>query len=82
MEDFTDARRSPADVVTANLTGTLLARHATALAPLVRPAGLLITAGFTMDEKHMVEGAFQPEFGITESAEEDGWWALVLSRGV
>jgi ribosomal protein L11 methyltransferase len=80
VEDFTTAKRSPADVVTANLTGTLLARHAASLQPLVRPDGMLITAGFTADEKHMVEEAFAPEFAITESAEEEGWWAFVLTR--
>ena len=80
VEDFTTTRRTPADIVTANLTGTLLSRHAGELAPLVRDTGLLITAGFTEDEKHMVEDAFAPAFAITESAEEAGWWAFVLTR--
>lgn len=80
VEDFTSATRTPADVVTANLTGTLLARHAQALTPLVRAGGLLITAGFTQDEKQMVEDAFAPAFAMTESAEEEGWWAFVLTR--
>ena len=80
VEDFTTASRAPADIVTANLTGTLLARHAAQLKPLARPAGLVITAGFTHDEKHMVEDAFAPDFAITESAEEDGWWAFALTR--
>ena len=82
VEDFTTARRAPADVVTANLTGTLLARHAQELKPLVRGRGMLITAGFTDDEKHMVEDALHPEFTIAESAEEDGWWAFVCARQV
>ena len=80
VEDFTRVSRSPADIVTANLTGTLLSRHAAQLMPLLKPAGLLITAGFTADEKHMVEDAFAPAFAITESAEEQGWWAFVLMR--
>jgi ribosomal protein L11 methyltransferase len=80
VEDFTQVSRAPADVVTANLTGTLLSRHAKQLMPLVRPGGLVITAGFTIDEKHMVEDGFAPEFAITESAEEEGWWAFVLTR--
>jgi ribosomal protein L11 methyltransferase len=80
VEDFTTAGRAPADVVTANLTGTLLARHAAQLKALARPAGIILTAGFTHDEKHMVEDAFAPDFAITESAEEDGWWALALTR--
>ena len=80
VEDFTSVHRAPADVVTANLTGTMLARHATQLKPLVRPAGIVIAAGFTEDEKHIVEDAFAPDFEITESAEEEGWWAFVCAR--
>ena len=80
VEDFTSAGRAPADVVTANLTGTLLARHAAQVKPLARPAGIILTAGFTEDEKHMVEDAFAPDFAISEAAEEDGWWAFALTR--
>jgi ribosomal protein L11 methyltransferase len=80
VEDVTTARRAAADVVTANLTGTLLARHAGTLKPLVRQAGVLITAGFTRDEAHLVEEALAPEFTISESAEEDGWCAFVCAR--
>lgn len=79
VEDLMSASRDPAAVVTANLTGTLLARHATALKRLVRPGGLLIASGFTQDEAHVVEDAFRPDFGITESAEEEGWIGFVLT---
>ena len=79
VEDFTTAGRVAADIVTANLTGTILSRHAEHLRPLVRSGGLLITAGFSADEKHMVEDAFAPHLAITESAEEAGWWAYVFS---
>jgi len=70
----------PADVVTANLTGTLLAKHAKRLARLVKAGGVLIAAGFTADERHIVEEAFAPVLAISESAEEDGWWAFALTR--
>ena len=80
VEDFTTASRLPADVVTANLTGTLLARHAVELGRLVRPAGTLIVSGFNVDERQMVEEAFASAFAIGESAEEDDWWAFVLTR--
>ena len=80
VRDLTETPLAPADVVTANLTGTLLARHAAALAPLVRPGGSLIVAGFTIDEKPLVLEAFEPAFTLTESAEEDDWWALVLVK--
>ena len=69
-----------ADLVTANLTGTLLARHAAELGGLVKPGGSLIAAGFTVDEKPLVLEAFDGTFALTESAEEDGWWAFVLTR--
>lgn len=80
VEDVTTAARAPADVVTANLTGTLLARHAGALKPLVRQAGVLIAAGFTRDEARLVEEALAPDFAITESAEEEGWCGFVCAR--
>ena len=80
VEDFTNATRPPADVVTANLTGTLLARHAQTLGRYVRPNGALIVAGFNVEEKDLVEDAFRPAFAATESAEEEGWFAFVLTR--
>ena len=36
--------------------------------------------GFTVDEKPLVLDAFDAAFALTESAEEDGWWAVVLTR--
>lgn len=81
VRDLSAPGVAPADVVTANLTGTLLARHAKSLGALVRPGGSLIVAGFTIDEKPMVLEAFQDDFELTESAEEDDWWGFVLIRG-
>lgn len=69
-----------AELVTANLTGSLLARYAGSLGNMVRPAGSLIVAGFTVDEKPLVTDAFAPIFDVTESAEEDDWWAFVLTK--
>ncbi len=80
MQDLTEGDIAPAEVVTANLTGTLLARYASLLTPLVKPAGTLIVAGFTIDEKPLVEDAFTGAFHVSESAEEDNWWALVLTK--
>jgi ribosomal protein L11 methyltransferase len=81
VRDFTaDASLPPADLVLANLTGTLLARHAPEIARLVRPAGTLIVAGFTIDESQMVTDAFAPYLALTESAEENGWWAFALAN--
>jgi ribosomal protein L11 methyltransferase len=80
VRDLTAAEMPPADLVTANLTGTLLARYVQPLRALVRPAGSLIVSGFTVDEKDLVLEAFQDTFALTESAEEDDWWAFVLRR--
>jgi ribosomal protein L11 methyltransferase len=77
--DFTTSAVEAADVVTANLTGTLLARHAHELARLVRPGGTLIASGFNIDEKHFVEDALTPLFHIAETAEEEGWWGFSLT---
>lgn len=80
VRDIEDSPLPPADVVTANLTGTLLAKQAIRLARLVKDGGVLIAAGFTVDERHLVEDAFVPELAVGESAEEDGWWAFALGR--
>lgn len=80
VADVTEHASTSADVVTANLTGTLLARRADDLATLVKPGGALIAAGFTVDECDLVQAAFASRFTLTETAEEDGWWAFVLTR--
>ena len=80
VDDFTTTTLGPADLVTANLTGTLLARHAEDLARLTRPGGSLIVSGFNIDEKPRVEEALAASFAISETAEEDDWWAFVLIR--
>jgi len=80
VRDVSQDSVPPADLVLANLTGTLLARLADRLAALVRPSGRLIVSGFTADERGLVEHALSRAFQVTESAEEDGWQAMVLTR--
>ena len=80
VDDLTTTTLAPSDLVTANLTGTLLAQHAGDLARLVGPAGSLIVSGFNVDEKDRVTEALSARFEITESAEEEDWWAFVVSR--
>ena len=79
VRDLSTAMLPPADVVTANLTGSLLERHAEDLARLVKRGGVLIAAGFTVDERDRVVNAFEERFTSTESAEEDGWLGVVFS---
>lgn len=78
--DFTATSLEPADLVTANLTGTLLSRYLSDLARLVRPGGSMIVSGFNIDEKPRVEEAAAALFAISETAEEDDWFAFVLRR--
>ena len=80
VRDLTQPGVPAADLVTANLTGTLLARHAPELGALVKPGGSLIVSGFTVDEKPLVLDAFDGTFALTESAEEEGWWAFILTK--
>ena len=78
VRDVSDASLAPADIVTANLTGSLLERHAPQLVRLAKPGGALIVAGFTIDERQRVVEAFAPTKSAAEEAEEDGWLGLVL----
>lgn len=70
---------SLADVVTANLTGALLAREATALVSAVRPGGALIVSGLLADERSAVMEAFAPARVVWERT-EDEWVGLVFQR--
>ena len=79
VDDLTATTLAAADLVTANLTGTLLSRHASDLARLVRRGGSLIASGFNVEEKPRVIAAMAPLFHVIEEAEEDDWWAFVLT---
>lgn len=78
--DLETTTLQPADLVTANLTGTLLSLHAADLARLVRPGGSLIVSGFNIDEKARVTDALADQFTLSEMAEEDDWFAFVVSK--
>ena len=78
VRDLSDASLAPAEIVTANLTGTLLERHAPQLMRLTKPGGALIVAGFTVDERDRVVDAFAATKSVAEEAEEDGWLGIVL----
>lgn len=80
VDDLTTTTVAPADLVTANLTGTLLSQLASDLARLVRPGGSLIVSGFNIDEKARVTDALAEHFDLSEMAEEEDWFAFVLSR--
>lgn len=70
--DLSRLSLEPAHIVLANLTGSVLQRHATALQRLVLPGGVLIVSGFSGDELEELAGAFaaRPQEVVTE-----GEWA-------
>ena len=80
VDDLSTTTTPPADVVLANLTGTLLSRHAHDLARLVRGSGSLIVSGFNIEERGRVLDAVLPDFQVLEEAQEDDWHAFVLAR--
>ncbi len=72
---------APADVVTANLTGALLAQSASTLLAATRPGGALVLSGLLAPERDDVVRAFE---GVTVAweREEDGWVGLVVEKTV
>ena len=72
-----EERTSPADIVTANLTGPLLVREAARLFRLVAPGGRLIVSGLLANEREGVVEALSSGPILWESTEA-GWVALAL----
>lgn len=66
----------PYDLVLANLTGAVLARHAARLWALRGPRGRLIVSGLREEEEQDVSEAFGREPQARTA--EDGWLCLVL----
>ena len=68
---------SPADVVMANLTGSLLERSAAQLAALVKPSGLLIVSGFMESERASVVPALERYLTLEKLDQEEEWMCAV-----
>ena len=81
--DVADLRGKPsspqADILTANLTGTLLCRAAASLLTAVRSHGVLIVSGLLENERDDVVNAFKGANIVWESS-EDGWVGLVFRK--
>jgi ribosomal protein L11 methyltransferase len=69
-----------ADVVLANLTGTLLVQAASQLDALVAPRGRLILSGLMDHEEAAVIAAFS-DLTVLDRTQEDEWMCLVMARG-
>ncbi len=68
------------DIVLANLTGALIARHARGLADLTREGGRVIASGFQIYEADDVAGALEDvRLRVTHRIEEEDWVGLVAS---
>jgi ribosomal protein L11 methyltransferase len=80
VADLGAAALAPADVVTANLTGTLLARAAGRLAALVRPGGTLVLSGILASERDEVAAAYGRSGRIIWEQEEDDWVGVAVKK--
>ncbi len=69
----------PSDVVTANLTGPLLAQSAPRLLSTIRPGGRLIVSGLLMHEREDVVAAFSHRARLVWEDEEQGWLGLMFN---
>ena len=77
LADLTSTDLPLADVITANLTGALLVRVASALKGALNPRGILITSGLLAHERAAVVAAYSPAKVVWEQA-EDEWIGLAL----
>ena len=75
VADLTSTELPAADVVTANLTGTLLVRAAAPLAGAVRPGGTLVLGGLLVHERSAVVAAFE-KMALRWEKKEDEWVGL------
>ncbi len=78
LGDFRDLSAQKWDVVTANLTGGLLARGAAVLSAAVAPGGALVISGVTLEEEADVLAAFAPWMTPVERLSEDEWLGSIL----
>lgn len=79
LRGLDDQALEPADVVCANLTGTLLRQQGARVQQLIVPGGAAVLSGFTEDEARWVREAFD-DCDVEASFEEEFWIAYVMRR--
>jgi len=79
VSDLLTATLPQADLIVANLTGTLLTRTAATLLGALSPFGSLIVSGILADEEEMVVRAFSDAI-ITQRQEDGEWRCWTLAR--
>lgn len=72
---------SPSAIVLANLTGTLLERHAPTLAALVEPGGHLVVSGFLETETAVIP-ALEKSLTLQTTDREDEWRSAVFEKSI
>jgi ribosomal protein L11 methyltransferase len=77
--DLAERPLPAADVVTANLTGALLVRSASALLAAVRPGGVVILSGIQSHERDQVREAFA-NAEVCWERDEDGWVGIAVKK--
>jgi ribosomal protein L11 methyltransferase len=77
--DLATGALPPADLITANLTGALLARSAPTLLAAVKPGGTLILSGIQSHERDDVREAFAGHDVVWER-EEDDWVGIAVKK--
>jgi ribosomal protein L11 methyltransferase len=80
MDFRTQAFAEHADVVTANLTGAMLARSAHTLTNCTADRGAIIVCGFTRGERDSVLRAFASAASCARESAEGEWAAAVLKK--
>lgn len=81
-QDFADFEGDAADVLTANLTGPILARFLPKIAGLIRSGGWLIAAGIGAEQWPAVQAVMQQCGLKPEQVEFEEDWVGVLARRV
>lgn len=79
LRGLDDPALEPADVVCANLTGTLLRQQGARVQQLIVPGGAAVLSGFTEDEARWVREAFD-DCEVEARFEEEFWIAYVMRR--
>ena len=79
LRGLDDAALQPADVVCANLTGTLLRQQGARVQALIAPGGCAVLSGFTEDEARWVRKAFDA-CEVEAAHDEEFWMAYVMRR--
>jgi ribosomal protein L11 methyltransferase len=79
LRGLDDAALQPADVVCANLTGTLLRQQGARVQALIAAGGCAVLSGFTEDEARWVREAFDA-CEVEAAHDEEFWMAYVMRR--